>query len=335
MVVLTNAEDIFPLAVMTLPLQPATYDELGTNWAGYFLPTKQPTMTTASLDDLSNPVTATDSRPPSRAHSERSIMVKAKRIKELRKQVERAERVQDPFEPMRRTQDARQQQGDQQPALLWRGSENHGVKGDKDNNNITAQTPVDARFSIEYRSSAQDLSSELVDSCLDLFVANMGELYRNSSFGLDLDAKRSELTHRKARYLLVFEAAEVGATHNPMPCSSDATTRPNASDRLAAFVHFRYCLDDDEAPSCAVLYVYEIQVLAGCSGQGLGTELMNAISSAALAVGLKKVVLTALKSNPRALRFYKGRLGFAIDETDPSTCGDVVDYEILSKVVSA
>jgi N-alpha-acetyltransferase 40 len=261
-------------------------------------------------------------------------MVKAKRIKELRKQVERAERVQDTFERVRRTQHMLE---DQQPALLWRGSEYHGGKDDKDNDNkhSTAQTPVDARYAIEYRSSAQDLSSELVDSCLDLFVANMGELYRNSSFGLDLDAKRSELTHRKARYLLVFESSEVGATHSPSPCFSGSTTRPNASDRLAAFVHFRYCLDDDEAPSCAVLYVYEIQVSAGCSGQGLGTVLMNAISGAGQAVGLNKVVLTALKSNPRALRFYKDRLGFAIDETDPSTCGEAVDYEILSKAISS
>jgi N-alpha-acetyltransferase 40 len=262
-------------------------------------------------------------------------MVKAKRIKELRKQVEKAERVPDPFERVRRSQ--RQGEEEDQPALLWWGSEN-GSGGDKDMT-MTAQAPVDNRYTVEYRSSAQRLSAELVDACLDLFQVNMGELYRNSSFGLDVDAKRSELTHRKARYLLVFDNSEmVGAAKengNPSsgPSSSDASVNRKEKDRLVAFVHFRYCLDEDEAPSCAVLYVYEIQVSARCSGRGLGTALMNLVMGAAQSVGLNKVVLTALKSNPRALRFYKDRLGFAVDETDPSTCGDSADYEILGKAI--
>jgi N-alpha-acetyltransferase 40 len=263
-------------------------------------------------------------------------MVKAKRIKELRKQVEKAERVPDPFERVKRSQ--RQEEEDQElPALLWRGSEN-GSGGDKDMT-MTTQAPVDNRYAVEYRSSAQSLSAELVDACLDLFRANMGELYRNSSFGLDLDAKRSELTHRKARFLLVFDSSKtVGeAKENGNPSSgtssSDAPVNRDEKDRLAAFVHFRYCLDEDEAPSCAVLYVYEIQVSARCSGRGLGTALMNLVVGAAQSVGLGKVVLTALKSNPRALRFYKDRLGFELDETDPSACGEAVDYEILSKAI--
>ena len=136
-------------------------------------------------------------------------MVKAKRIKELRKQVEKAERVLDPFERVRR---ARQEEVLDQLPLLWRGAEDGGG-GDKDTSkNGTVQAPVDVRYMVEYRSSASDLTAELVDSCLDLFQVNMGELYRNSSFGLDLDAKRSELTHRKARYLLVFDTSVVGAT---------------------------------------------------------------------------------------------------------------------------
>lgn len=259
-------------------------------------------------------------------------MVKAKRIKELRKQVERAERVVDPFERVRRTSQWTRRHDEDPLTLHWRGSENHGA-GD---NGSAAQAPVDARFVVEYRPSASDLSADLVDACLDLFVENMGEMYRKSSFGLDLDAKRSELTHRKARYLLVFDnSSNENEDSSPDPSSSDATLQRNESDRLAAFVHFRYCLDDDEAPSCAVLYVYEIQVSAECSGQGLGTALMSAVMGAAPSVGLNKVVLTALKSNPRALQFYKDRLGFEMDETDPSTCGDSVDYEILSKTISS
>jgi N-alpha-acetyltransferase 40 len=252
-------------------------------------------------------------------------MVKAKRIKELRKQVEKADRVLDPFERVRRSQ--RQEEEEDQPALLWWGTEN-GSGGDKDMT-MTTQGPVANRYTVEYRSSAQRLSAELVDACLDLFQANMGELYRNSSFGLDVDAKRSELTHRKARYLLVFDNSNPSSG----PSSSDASVNRDEKDRMVAFVHFRYCLDEDEAPSCAVLYVYEIQVSARCSGRGLGTALMDLVMGAAQSVGLNKVVLTALKSNPRALRFYKDRLGFAVDETDPSACGEAVDYEILSKAI--
>jgi ribosomal protein S18 acetylase RimI-like enzyme len=231
-------------------------------------------------------------------------------------------------------------------------------------------------FLLQYHSSAAKLSEQLADACLVLFEANMANFYRNSSFGLDLAAKRSELTHPKARYLLVFDSSNSSTTkasatsETPSPaaqrskfdaassssesnpagssagggggcCSGGASSNDDdhrssttAPSNLAAFVHFRFCLDDDEVPGYAVLYVYEIQVGQSHAGLGIGTFLMNLLQDVAHTVGLDKVALTALKSNVTALRFYKDRLGFKLDDTDPSHGGETADYEILSKSAS-
>lgn len=58
-----------------------------------------------------------------------------------------------------------------------------------------------------------------------IFESNMKQLYLNSSWGYNLDEKTHELFHQYSRYLV----AKV-----------DENT-------ISAFVHFRFCMDDDYA----------------------------------------------------------------------------------------
>jgi ribosomal protein S18 acetylase RimI-like enzyme len=346
-------------------------------------------------------------------------MVKAKRIKELRKQVERAERSAGRGDFFLRLVEAHCRRASVSPSspeggCTWtatttmtttaaksntaasaggakenragrRGATNADAAPDPaesfaSSSSSSTSSPSDlaprdgaagrARaYRVEALASASEVPGPALDACLELFRANMADRYRRSSFGLDLEAKKRELAHPRARYLLVFfdagadgTAASAAASHpsesgstlsssdeDPAGGSSDdggsccrgeGRPRPFPSppapdpSSLAAFAHYRFCLDDDEAPTGAVLYVYEIQVRDRHAGRGVGTFLMNVLHDAAGRLGLDRVALTALKSNEGALRFYKEKLGFELDDTDPSVSGEEADYEILSKPAS-
>jgi len=144
--------------------------------------------------------------------------------------------------------------------------------------------------------------------CCSLFEKNMGELYRKSSWGLNLDEKTSELKHKGARFLLLL----------------------GLDDSLAGFVHFRFEYDDEERPTQAVLYLYEIQIDSLYHRQGLGKNIMAIIEKIAKISDMKKVMLTCFKSNKPAMDFYKD-LEYNIDETSPSNFNEPADYEILSR----
>lgn len=144
--------------------------------------------------------------------------------------------------------------------------------------------------------------------CRSLFEKNMGELYRKSSWGLNLDEKTSELKHKGARFLLLL----------------------GLDDSLAGFVHFRFEYDDEERPTQAVLYLYEIQIDSLYHRQGLGKNIMAIVEKIAKISDMKKVMLTCFKSNKPAMDFYKD-LEYQIDETSPSNFNEPADYEILSR----
>jgi ribosomal protein S18 acetylase RimI-like enzyme len=158
-------------------------------------------------------------------------------------------------------------------------------------------------------SSSETLSSKALDDCLDLFQRNMGHLYEQSSWGLNMDEKIAEMKHKDARFLLVKD--------------------DKAENKLAAFVHFRFEYDDEEQPYCLVLYVYEIQVDAAYQGYGIGRKLMTISQNIGRAEELSKILLTVFKANKNAMEFYN-KLGYEIDETSPSKFGQPEDYEILS-----
>ena len=167
------------------------------------------------------------------------------------------------------------------------------------------------------------LPVDLHDACLDLFKANMSDMYQASSWGLDLDEKSSELRHETARFLIVEAATDADG-------AADGTTKRD----VLAFVHFRFEANDDEKPTEEVLYVYEIQVSDRAQRSGLGKRLMNIMELVALKNGMQKVMLTVFKMNGGAMTFYREKMKYAIDESSPSNFdGEVADYEILSKVV--
>ena len=186
------------------------------------------------------------------------------------------------------------------------------VPSEEDRNPNLPSCPEKGNLEIQYFASP--LPSDLHDACMLLFQANMGELYEKSEWGLDLQEKAEELRHEHARFLIVT---------------------PNKESRdLVAFVHFRFDVNDDDQPTEEVLYVYEIQVSLDARRFGLGKRLMNIMELVGTKTYMRKVMLTVFSNNHAAMKFYKDKLKYVVDENSPSRHGQTADYEILSKVVS-
>lgn len=60
---------------------------------------------------------------------------------------------------------------------------------------------------------------------------------------------------------------------------------------------------------------------------------MKALETLAKVYELERVVLTLLTNNEGAVRFYKNRLGYMLDEMSPDKSEETA-YEILSKEIS-
>lgn len=233
-------------------------------------------------------------------------MVKAKLLKQLRKKTDKADKVIDLLACFHET------------SLL--SLEICGVKGGGPAEDTqSASTSCVSRnhngglercqLRFEAAPSSKVLPPTFLEKALVLFETNMGELYRKSSWGLDMESKRDELEHRKARFLFLRR------------------TIMDNTDELVAFVHFRFEMDDEDSPQCVVLYVYEIQVAANFRKQGIGQRLMSLVEHIARFNEMDKVLLTVFKSNNSAMDFYKNRLGYLEDESSPND----EDYVILSK----
>jgi ribosomal protein S18 acetylase RimI-like enzyme len=223
-------------------------------------------------------------------------MVKAKELKLMRKRLGAADKIENPLQ----------------------------LLGGKASDPFFESTmDLHAAMRLSYKSSAElavsciPVPNTLLDQCLNLFECNMGDQYRASSWGLDMDAKRQEFQDKKARFLVVTNS------------NADAGSEGHL---LVAFVHFRFCYDDDDSPEETVLYVYEIQVHDKFRRMGLGGRLMGLVESIAMAADLPKVMLTVFKNSP-ALEFYMRKLSYTIDKCSPSQHGESTDYEILSKVL--
>ena len=160
--------------------------------------------------------------------------------------------------------------------------------------------------------NSKDVSEQVFQQLFALFEQNMGELYRNSSWGMDPESKAAELRHNQARYVLV----ETQANHQS----------------LAAFMHYRFEYDDDQQPTEVVLYVYEIQVDHRFQRLGLGKALMAISEQIAVRAEVPKIMLTVFKKNQDAMEFYK-RLNYGIDASSPSMHKELADYEILGKSI--
>lgn len=170
---------------------------------------------------------------------------------------------------------------------------------------------VDTAFlTIKFKPSP--LPGMLRKQCLDLFERNMGDMYRQSDWGLNMTEKEEELSHENARFLIVS----------------------NETSDLIAFAHFRFDVNDDDDPTEEVLYVYELQVDKSARRCGLGQRIMSILELVARKAQMKKSMLTVFKNNEAALTFYTLKMKYKVDEISPSMYGQDTDYEILSKQVN-
>lgn len=166
---------------------------------------------------------------------------------------------------------------------------------------------------------SSDLTESEKDTIWDTLSANMCDLYRTSSLGWNPPSKKRELFHRLARFILVRQGED------------------DVSDPIAAFATFRFEREDE----CNVIYCYEIQITGMFRRCGLGKQLMQYVWDIGKCRKLEKVMLTVLKTNEPAVKFYK-HIGFSIDPTSPgysSPSGEwedeeeECDYEIMSRTI--
>ncbi|GMI49064.1 hypothetical protein TrCOL_g9977 [Triparma columacea] len=191
---------------------------------------------------------------------------------------------------------------------------------------ISAPLPPSQPYVVEYHASPLDLSSADRLSIYNLFLVNMGDMYKKSAGGLNEDEKVEELFDiRHSRYLVV---------------------RDPGTSKVVAFTHFRYTVDldleegqsvgDDGSSTC--VYIFEIQVSKVAKGGGLGRRMMDIVEKLGELEKLPKATLTVFKANLNAVRFYV-KLGYKVDtDIDPNTgegeeedLEDASDYFILSK----
>jgi N-alpha-acetyltransferase 40 len=172
------------------------------------------------------------------------------------------------------------------------------------------------------------VTAAALESCTQLFMRNMAELYRQSSWGLDLDKKQEEWTHKTSRFILLLSHSQpIASSSRSGGGDDDKDASPPRPPQLEAFINYRFVIEDDV--EAVVLYVYELQVRT--LRRGYGQCLMDAVESIGRWVGLGRVMLTVFRRNTTALSFYRQRLLYQIDETSP----DDEDYLILSKDITS
>ena len=151
----------------------------------------------------------------------------------------------------------------------------------------------DLEISFERTLSKPDLAA-----CFDILEENMKEQYEVNPWGWDPKMKRAELANDEARFVVVRD-----------------------DDRVVAFAHFRFEVDDDDAPERAVLYVRELQVAEARRGSGIGRRVMGLLQLVGAKLELDCVLLTVFESNKGALAFYEAKLKYGLDRDDPSLFG--------------
>lgn len=159
-----------------------------------------------------------------------------------------------------------------------------------------------------------DLDEDEKKAVVDLLIRNMKAFYEKSNWGWNEKNKKEEMLDDSAWYLLAKD--EEG--------------------KICGFSHFRYDMDYDDE----VLYVYEIQIDEEFQKKGLGKFMMQVLEMLAFKADMRKIMLTVLKHNEIAAKFFKSHMKFEFDETNPAedvqwnekyTDIEQLDYEILSK----
>ena len=96
-------------------------------------------------------------------------------------------------------------------------------------------------------------------------------------------------------------------------------------EEITGFVAFRFMVDFGEP----VAYVWEIQVARGSAGNGIGSQMMEKLENFLRdKTAIRKIVLTVLKNNERAIKFYQQR-GYSVDKSSPNAAC----YWIMSRTL--
>jgi len=162
-----------------------------------------------------------------------------------------------------------------------------------------------------FYSWAENLPSPLLDWAFQLTKVNVQSYYEAcQDWGWSDKVKRKELEDAEGRYIYALD---------------------KQSELPLGFALIRFMLED----TVKICYVWELQVTESHRRKGLGSYLMQLIELLAWKLGMDKVILTSFKDNPASANFYKKKMRYLLDETDPSfePDDDFEDpgYEILSK----
>ncbi|KAI9375002.1 acyl-CoA N-acyltransferase [Aspergillus egyptiacus] len=165
-----------------------------------------------------------------------------------------------------------------------------------------------------------------LNECFDLIELTSSAAYKDSSMGWSASGKRKEMKLPDMKYMILRRRAESAGSAN------EENDGERSSGEFVGFLEFMVTYED----GYEVLYCYEIHLMPGVQGQGLGEELMGRFERVGRRIGLEKAMLTVFKSNARAIAFYE-RVGYTEDESSPRPKrlrnGTVkeADYRIMSK----
>ncbi|GJE87583.1 GNAT family N-acetyltransferase [Phanerochaete sordida] len=156
----------------------------------------------------------------------------------------------------------------------------------------------------------------------------MSAMASRSSMGWDEDEKQKELFHTDSRFIVL----------SAVPAESDPPQpEEQEPEHVVGFSMFRFDYEEGEK----LLYCYEVQLDTSSRRLGLGKFLMDELIHIGSTWNMEKVMLTVLKANSDAVRFYR-EIGFTLDPSSPDYVGEneehdpedaECDYEIMSVVL--
>ncbi|KAJ9109692.1 hypothetical protein QFC19_001922 [Naganishia cerealis] len=163
--------------------------------------------------------------------------------------------------------------------------------------------------------SASEVPRNAQEALWTLFDENMGKLAAGTSLATSKGEKLEEL----------FDPATRFAIYTSETSESPALELDNLEGhKLLGFASIRFDTEDtldsqeyEDGIRAAVVYIYELQVASHARGLGLGRRLLSNCETLGKGTGMQKAMLTCLKKNGQALRFYMHN-GYSPDEIDPT-----------------
>uniref|UniRef100_A0A1I8IWQ8 N-acetyltransferase domain-containing protein n=1 Tax=Macrostomum lignano TaxID=282301 RepID=A0A1I8IWQ8_9PLAT len=149
---------------------------------------------------------------------------------------------------------------------------------------------------------ARNLDVCLRPCAFDLVRSNMRDMYRRSAWGWSDSAKRRELFHPKAYFLLLL----------PLP-EEAAGVADCGQQQIVGLANFRFDLEDGKP------------VAPDCRRRGIGQRLLACLRRVATGAGMSGVVATVFKFNGVSLEFFAAA-GF--EQEQPAAAADP-HYAIL------